>query len=72
MTRILTLEIDGREVEVDEGQTILAGLPQLGIDTPTLCYADTLRPATPAASASSSSRAPGHLVRPARAAPRTG
>jgi predicted molibdopterin-dependent oxidoreductase YjgC len=44
VTRTVTLEIDGREVEVDEGQTILAACRKLGIDTPTLCYGDTLRP----------------------------
>jgi predicted molibdopterin-dependent oxidoreductase YjgC len=43
--RMVELEIDGRPVEVFEGQTILDGCRKLGIDTPTLCYADTLEPA---------------------------
>ena len=44
MNRTVTLEIDGREVEVEEGRTILEACRKLEIDTPTLCYADTLRP----------------------------
>jgi predicted molibdopterin-dependent oxidoreductase YjgC len=40
----VTLEIDGRSVEVDEGKTILEACRKLDIDTPTLCYADTLVP----------------------------
>ena len=43
--RMVSLEIDGDAVEVFEGQTILDGCRKLGIDTPTLCYADTLEPA---------------------------
>ena len=42
--RTVTLEIDGQPVEVDEGETILDACRKLGIDTPTLCYGDTLRP----------------------------
>jgi predicted molibdopterin-dependent oxidoreductase YjgC len=34
----------GREVEIEEGKTILEACRKLEIDTPTLCYADTLRP----------------------------
>jgi predicted molibdopterin-dependent oxidoreductase YjgC len=39
------LEIDGQAVRVLEGSTILDACRQLGIDTPTLCYGETLRPA---------------------------
>src|SRR5205085_3196367 len=38
------LTIDGREVRIAEGGTILDACRQLGIATPTLCYADTLTP----------------------------
>ena len=43
--RMLELEIDGQRVRVFEGATILDACRQLGIDTPTLCYGETLRPA---------------------------
>jgi predicted molibdopterin-dependent oxidoreductase YjgC len=43
--RTVTLEIDGQPVEVPEGTTILGACAALGIDTPTLCYGETLRPA---------------------------
>ncbi len=38
------LTIDGREVVVPEGTTILAACTQLGIEIPTLCFLETLRP----------------------------
>ena len=38
------LTIDGQAVSVSEGSTILDACRRLGIDTPTLCYADTLTP----------------------------
>ena len=38
------LTIDGRSVAVAAGTTILGACRQLGIDTPTLCYADNLTP----------------------------
>jgi predicted molibdopterin-dependent oxidoreductase YjgC len=38
------LTIDGQPVTVDEGTTILGACRQLGLDIPTLCYLDTLRP----------------------------
>jgi predicted molibdopterin-dependent oxidoreductase YjgC len=38
------LTIDGQAVSVTEGSTILDACRSLGIDTPTLCYADTLTP----------------------------
>jgi NADH:ubiquinone oxidoreductase subunit F (NADH-binding) len=43
--RMIELEIDGRSVRVFEGETILGACRRLGIDTPTLCYGDTLEPA---------------------------
>jgi predicted molibdopterin-dependent oxidoreductase YjgC len=43
--RMVSLTIDGRPVEVAEGATILHACERVGIDTPTLCYAETLRPA---------------------------
>jgi NADH dehydrogenase/NADH:ubiquinone oxidoreductase subunit G len=42
---MVELEIDGRPVRVFEGATILDACNALGIDTPTLCYGETLRPA---------------------------
>jgi len=38
------LTIDGRKVSVPEGTTLLEATRQLGIDTPTLCFLETLRP----------------------------
>ena len=43
--RMIELEIDGETVRVFEGQTILDALRKLGVETPTLCYGDTLTPA---------------------------
>jgi predicted molibdopterin-dependent oxidoreductase YjgC len=43
--RMVELEIDGQAVRVFEGSTILDACKTLGIDTPTLCYGETLRPA---------------------------
>ena len=40
----LTVEVDGRPVEVEEGTTILQALRRAGIDTPTLCYHPNLTP----------------------------
>ena len=42
----IKLTIDGREVEVETGQTILDAARKLGLDIPTLCYLDCLPPAT--------------------------
>jgi predicted molibdopterin-dependent oxidoreductase YjgC len=42
--RLVELTVDGSEVRVSEGATILDACRQLGIATPTLCYADTLTP----------------------------
>jgi predicted molibdopterin-dependent oxidoreductase YjgC len=42
--RLVELTVDGQSVRVTEGSTILDACRRLGIDTPTLCYADTLTP----------------------------
>lgn len=42
--RMVQVEIDGREVEVFEGQTLLDACRKAGVDTPTLCYGETLEP----------------------------
>ena len=42
--KLLELTIDGEPVRVFEGSTILQALRSRGIETPTLCYADTLHP----------------------------
>lgn len=41
---MVELTVDGRTVRVLDGSTILDACRQLGIDTPTLCYGDTLTP----------------------------
>src|SRR6266581_2821353 len=41
---MVSLSIDGREVSVPEGTTILGACAALGIEIPTLCYLETLRP----------------------------
>jgi predicted molibdopterin-dependent oxidoreductase YjgC len=43
--RTVSLTIDDQPIEVPEGSTILDACNALGIDTPTLCYGDTLQPA---------------------------
>jgi predicted molibdopterin-dependent oxidoreductase YjgC len=43
--RTVSLTIDDQPVEVPEGATVLEACEKLGIDTPTLCYGDTLAPA---------------------------
>ncbi len=43
--RKVTVTIDGSEVTVREGATLLDACRALDIDTPTLCYGDTLTPA---------------------------
>jgi predicted molibdopterin-dependent oxidoreductase YjgC len=42
--RTVTLTIDGTEVAVPDGTTILTAAATLGITVPTLCYLETLRP----------------------------
>ena len=41
---MVELTIDGRGVKVPEGTTILGACRELGLDIPTLCYLETLRP----------------------------
>ena len=41
----ITLQIDDREVKVEEGTTILEASKSVGIDIPTLCYHPALSPA---------------------------
>ena len=43
--RPITVTIDDQPVEVPEGSTILDACRKIGIDTPTLCYGETLVPA---------------------------
>jgi predicted molibdopterin-dependent oxidoreductase YjgC len=42
--KMVELTVDGESVRVFEGSTILDACRRLGIDTPTLCYGDTLTP----------------------------
>jgi predicted molibdopterin-dependent oxidoreductase YjgC len=42
--RVVELTVDGQPVRVTEGSTILDACKRVGIDTPTLCYGDTLTP----------------------------
>ena len=41
---MIELTVDGQAVQVEEGSTILDACRRAEIDTPTLCYADTLTP----------------------------
>jgi predicted molibdopterin-dependent oxidoreductase YjgC len=43
--RMVSLTIDDRPVSVPEGSTILQACESLAIDTPTICYGETLQPA---------------------------
>lgn len=42
----VTLTIDGRPVQVEPGQTLLAAARKLGIDVPTLCHHEKCTPST--------------------------
>ena len=42
--RLVDVEVDGRPVRVPEGSTILEACRSLGIETPTLCFLETLTP----------------------------
>ena len=42
--KMIELTVDGEAVRVFEGSTILDACRQLAIETPTLCYGDTLTP----------------------------
>jgi len=44
MSRKVRLEIDGKQVEAEEGMTILQAARKAGIEIPTLCYNDQLEP----------------------------
>ncbi len=41
---MVEIKIDGRSISVPEGSTILDAARKLGIDTPTLCYLESLTP----------------------------
>ena len=43
--RLVDLTVDGAPVRVPEGATLLAACRAAGVDTPTLCFAENLRPA---------------------------
>ena len=43
---MLRITIDGQEVDVSEGATLLAAARTLGIEIPTLCYRDDVAPST--------------------------
>src|SRR5437773_5396955 len=42
--RLVRLSVDGRDVEAVQGSTILDACRRMQIDTPTLCFLDTLTP----------------------------
>jgi predicted molibdopterin-dependent oxidoreductase YjgC len=42
--KVVELTVDGKPVRVTEGSTILDACKRAGIETPTLCYGDTLTP----------------------------
>src|SRR5215471_20362776 len=42
--RSVEIKIDGKPVSVPEGSTILDAARKLGVDTPTLCYLESLTP----------------------------
>jgi len=44
ITKNVTLTIDGREVTVPDGTTVLDAAKQLGIDIPVLCHDDRYDP----------------------------
>lgn len=42
--RLVELTVDGQPVAVPEGSTLLDACREVGVDTPTLCYLETLEP----------------------------
>ncbi len=42
--RLVEIKVDGKPVSVPEGSTVLDAANQLGIDTPTLCFLESLTP----------------------------
>jgi predicted molibdopterin-dependent oxidoreductase YjgC len=43
-TKLVEVTVDGRAVRVREGATLLDAVRQAGVETPTLCYGETLHP----------------------------
>ena len=41
---MIEMQVDGRDIEAREGETILAALKREGIQVPTLCYMEGLLP----------------------------
>jgi len=48
--KTITLTIDGQDVQVPAGTTILDAAKKLGISIPTLCYLEKISPPAPAVS----------------------
>ncbi len=44
MTKMISLTIDGRKVEVSPGSTVLDAARQLGVNIPTLCHYEGMKP----------------------------
>ncbi|MHC4587228.1 MAG: 2Fe-2S iron-sulfur cluster-binding protein, partial [Planctomycetota bacterium] len=44
MQKMITLTIDNKKVEVEEGSTVLQAAEKLGIKIPTLCHHRSLEP----------------------------
>jgi len=44
MEKVITLQIDGKEVKAREGMTILEAAKEAAIEIPTLCYHEKLKP----------------------------
>ncbi|MFQ5821950.1 MAG: 2Fe-2S iron-sulfur cluster-binding protein [Candidatus Heimdallarchaeota archaeon] len=44
MKKIITLQIDDKEVKAEEGITVLEAAKQAGVEIPTLCYLEGLEP----------------------------
>ena len=63
ITKNVTLTIDGREVTVPDGTTVLDAAKQLGIDIPVLCHDDRYDPVGRAAACASSTSARACLPR---------
>ena len=69
--RTVELQVDGNPVTVPEGSTILDACRRAGVDTPTLCYGETLRPANVCRICVVELEGARRSPRPARAWPRT-
>ena len=70
--RPIDLSIDGRDLTVPEGTTLLEAARSLGIDTPTLCFLENLTPVNVCRICVVEWRARGRSSRPARARPSPG